>query len=64
MADNIFEYFSYFSEKIGFDIKCNLSPEETLVMKCQTQFLVKIRKMSLISYLPSAESGQGVVKVN
>ena len=27
-ADNILKYFSYFSQKIGFDISCKLSPKE------------------------------------
>ena len=34
-ADNL-KYFSYFSQKIGFHISCKLSPEETIVMKCQS----------------------------
>ena len=28
-------YFSYFSQKTGFDISCKLSPKETICMKCQ-----------------------------
>ena len=28
-----FNIFSYFSEKIGFDISCKLSPKETICMK-------------------------------
>ena len=37
-------YFSYFSQKTGFDISCKLSPLETICMKCQSCFLSKIRK--------------------
>ena len=29
-ADNILKYFSYFSQKTGFDILCKLSPVETI----------------------------------
>ena len=28
-----FEIFSYFSQKIGFDIPCKLSPKETICME-------------------------------
>ena len=31
-------YFSYFSQKIVFDISCKLSPWETICMKSQTLF--------------------------
>ena len=31
-------YFSYFSQKTGFDISCKLSPKETICMKCQILF--------------------------
>ena len=37
-ADDILKYFSYFSQKIGFDISCKLSPN---VKAC---FLGKVRK--------------------
>ena len=36
-------YFSYFSQKIRFDISCKLSPKETICMKCQFLFSQKIR---------------------
>ena len=35
-ADDILIYFSYSSQKIGFDISCKLSPKETLCMKYQS----------------------------
>ena len=31
-------FFAYFSQKIGFDISCKLSPEETICIKCQSLF--------------------------
>ena len=34
----ILKYFSYFSKKTEFDRSCNLSPGETLWMKCQILF--------------------------
>ena len=37
-ADAILKYFSYFSEKIGYDTSCKLSPKETICMKCQILF--------------------------
>ena len=33
------KYFSYFSQKTGFDISCKLSPVETICMKCQVLFI-------------------------
>ena len=53
-ADDILKYFSYFSQKTGFDISCTLSPKETICMKCQILFSMK---------LSSAENAQRVVKV-
>ena len=38
------DIFSYFSQKIGFDISCKLSPEETICMKWQSQFSGKNEK--------------------
>ena len=32
-ADDILKYFSYFSQKKGFDISCKLSPNETICLK-------------------------------
>ena len=36
--DKLIMFFSYFSKKIGFDILCKLSPQETICMKCQSLF--------------------------
>ena len=33
--------FSYFSKKMGSDISCKMSPDETDSMKCQTLFSAK-----------------------
>ena len=52
------KYFSYVSQKIGFEISCELSPNS---MKCQSSFSGK-KKKSIIN-LSSAESAQRVVKV-
>ena len=60
-ADNILKYFSYFSQKTGFDISCKLSPLETICMKCQILFSGKNKKN--INYLSSAELAKRVVKV-
>ena len=59
-ADDILKYFSYFSQKTGFDISCKLS-KETICMKCQIQFSGKNKKN--IINLSSAENAQRVVKV-
>ena len=49
-------YFSYFSQKTGFDISCKLSPEETICMKYQILFSGKnkknISKCRLLKILP------------
>ena len=37
-------FFSYFSQKAGFDISCKLSPLETICMKCQNPFSWKNKK--------------------
>ena len=37
-ADDILNYFSYFSQKTGFGISCKLSPLETVCMKCLILF--------------------------
>ena len=34
-------HFEAFSQKIGFGISCKLAPQETICMKCQTQFSEK-----------------------
>ena len=50
-------YFSYFSQKTGFDISCKLSPKETICMKCQTLFSGEnkknISKCRLLKFVPS-----------
>ena len=33
-----FDFFLSFLKKIGFDIKCGLSPQETICIKCQNVF--------------------------
>ena len=43
-ADHILKYFSYFSQKIDFDIPCKLSPKETICMGCQNLFSRKNKK--------------------
>ena len=37
----LFFFFSYFSKKMGSDISCKMSPDETDCMKCQTPFSAK-----------------------
>ena len=34
-ADDILKYFS---QNVGFDISCRLSPQETICLKCQNLF--------------------------
>ena len=60
-ADNILKYFSFVSQKTGFDISCKLSPMETICIKCQIQFFGKNKK-NIINLL-SAECDHRVVKV-
>ena len=55
-------FFSYFSQKTGYDISCKLSPKETVCMKCQILFSGKNKKN--IINLSSAKNAQRVVKVN
>ena len=40
-------HFSYFLQKISFDISCKLSPQETICMKCQNLFSVKKKKKDI-----------------
>ena len=42
-ADNKLIFFFLFAQKIGFDILCKLSPEETICIKHQSLFSGKIR---------------------
>ena len=55
-ADNILKYFSYFSQKTGYDISCRLSPKETICMKCHILFSEKNKKN--IVNLSSAENAK------
>ena len=50
--DKLMTFFSFFSQKIGFDISCKLSP---ICMKCQILYSgKKIRK--IFSSMSSAEN--------
>ena len=60
-ADEILKYLSYASRKIGPDISCKSSPQETICMKRQSLFSGKNKKN--IINLSSAESAQRVIKV-
>ena len=62
-ADGIFKYFSYVSQKTGFDSSCKLSPMETVCMKCQILFSGEkknnkknISKCHLLKILPRVQS--------
>ena len=53
-------FFSYFSQKTGFDISCKLSPLETICMNCQSLFSGKNKKkkyfkMSSADILPRVQ---------
>ena len=61
-ADDLLKYFSYFSQKTGFDISCKLSLIETICMKYQILFYGENKKN--IINLSSAELAQRVIKVN
>ena len=41
---SLLDYFSYFSRKKSFDIKCVLSPKEIICMEGQKLFSGKIKK--------------------
>ena len=50
-------FFSHLSQKIGFDISCKLSPEETVCMKCQNLFNGKnIYKYHLLDFNPACRA--------
>ena len=55
-------FFSYFSQKTGFDISCKLSPMKIIYMKCQVLFSGKNKQNNI--NLSSAGLTQRVVKVN
>ena len=50
---------SYFFQKIGFDISCKLTLNETICKKCQSLFSGKkkknIPKCCLLKFLPSMQ---------
>ena len=50
ISADILEYFSYFSQKTGFDITCKLSPMETICMQCQNLFSGKNKKNIIIAF--------------
>ena len=51
-TEDILKYVSYFFQKIGFDISCKLSPQETICMKCQILFSGKNKiKISSLCFL-------------
>ena len=53
-ADNILKYFTYFSQKTGFDISCKIC------MKCQILFSGKNKKNTInLSSAENAQSGKG-----
>ena len=57
------KYFSrqkYFSQKVGFEISCKLSPEETICMKFES--LISGENKIIINLL-SAELAQRILKV-
>ena len=58
-ADDILKQFSYFPQKQDWTFHANLSPMETICMKCQILFSGKN-----ITSLSSAELAQKVVKVS
>ena len=58
LTDNIFDYFSYFPQKIGFAISCKLSLKETICMKCQSLFSWKKKKKKNTINLSTAELAQ------
>ena len=60
-SDDILKYFSYFSQKTGFDISCMKCQILFSGMKCQILFSGKSKKN--ITTLSSAELAQSVVKV-
>ena len=62
-TDYILKYvFLIFPRKYTVDISCKLSHEETLCIKCQSQFSEKIRE--IVISLSSADFAQRVVTVH
>ena len=54
------QYFSYFNQKIGFQISCKLSPKETVCMKSESLFYgiskKNIYKCHLLKFSPWMQS--------
>ena len=61
-ADDILRYFSYFSQKIGFDIACKLSPRRQFACNVDAYFSEKKVKENTLK-MSSAEFAQRMVKV-
>ena len=54
-------YYSYFSQKTGFNISCKLSPKESFCMTCQSYFLLSPKaKKKKIWFSDTAASVQKV----
>ena len=53
--------FSFFSQKIGFDISCKLPPLETICIKCQSLLSEKNKKKYLKT---SAEILHSILNIN
>ena len=59
-----FDFFSVFTQNIGFNFTCSLSPKETICMKCQHLFsgknkknILKCRLLKLLSSMLSEVPG-------
>ena len=53
-------FFLIFPSKIGFDISCKLSPQETICMKCQCLFSGKNKKNINLSSAGIAHTAEKV----
>ena len=62
-ADKILKYFSYFSQKTGFEFSCKLSPMENGVILHDKSNPVFWKNSKNVTNLSSAEFAQRVVKV-
>ena len=60
LTDDILKYFSYFSQKLGFDILYKLFPKETICIKCQNLISEKNNKIQIGICWISPESGEGL----
>ena len=59
LADYVLKYYSYSSQKIGFDIACKLFPLETICMKCLSLFSGKNKKKIISLSSDEFASGNG-----